>query len=447
MSSAEHNADGDGDGCLSMVDVLAEQARLQEDASAVLGDSDESDCTYAKGYVQRQALYACSTCSPSEPAGICLACSYKCHEGHDLYELYTKRFFRCDCGNSKFENMKCKLIQDKEAVNKDNKYNQNFKGSYCTCFRPYPDPDDEVEDEMIQCVVCEDWYHGRHLNASVPDNEDYQEMICGGCMDKHAFLSAYYLHSAVTVKAEPGLEQQDVHVGGEREPALGETDPPVAAATKQEGEQIQEPANQNSTPNANRQDGEEKREAEATAASGEGRLESLDDDDQPAAKRMRLENSASEPGVPQEEVDAEPCLLSDLRKRQITPRHGGAFWPAGWREKLCRCARCSKSYEEEGVQFLLDEADTVHAYEERGRSRMPTVTDSELEQNALSGMNRMQQVEVLQGFQDLKTELREFLKGFADSGKVVGEEDIRVFFSRMEARKQERRAGMQYHCK
>jgi len=41
-------------------------------------------------------------------AGICLACSYKCHEGHDLVELYTKRNFRCDCGNSKFE-QKCQL--------------------------------------------------------------------------------------------------------------------------------------------------------------------------------------------------------------------------------------------------------------------------------------------------------------------------------------------------
>lgn len=47
-----------------------------------------------QGYVKRQALYACSTCTPKggEPAGVCLACSYKCHEGHDLFELYTKRW-------------------------------------------------------------------------------------------------------------------------------------------------------------------------------------------------------------------------------------------------------------------------------------------------------------------------------------------------------------------
>ena len=43
----------------------------------------------------RQALYACDTCTgPGEtPAGVCLACSYECHEGHTLHELYTKRYF------------------------------------------------------------------------------------------------------------------------------------------------------------------------------------------------------------------------------------------------------------------------------------------------------------------------------------------------------------------
>jgi hypothetical protein len=46
-------------------------------------------------------------------------------------------------------------------VNELNSYNHNFRGTYCTCERPYPDPEDVIDDEMIQCVVCEDWYHGR----------------------------------------------------------------------------------------------------------------------------------------------------------------------------------------------------------------------------------------------------------------------------------------------
>lgn len=43
-------------------------------------------------------------------------------------------------------------------TNIENKYNQNFYGVYCTCARPYPDPEGD-EDDMLQCIICEDWYH------------------------------------------------------------------------------------------------------------------------------------------------------------------------------------------------------------------------------------------------------------------------------------------------
>lgn len=52
-------------------------------------------CWLLQGYVKRQAVFACNTCTPSsaEPAGICLACANECHDGHDIFELYTKRYF------------------------------------------------------------------------------------------------------------------------------------------------------------------------------------------------------------------------------------------------------------------------------------------------------------------------------------------------------------------
>lgn len=49
----------------------------------------------------------------------------------------------------------------KDSANAENQYNHNFDGVYCTCERPYPDPEDTVNDEMLQCVICEDWYHSR----------------------------------------------------------------------------------------------------------------------------------------------------------------------------------------------------------------------------------------------------------------------------------------------
>ncbi|XP_015191459.1 PREDICTED: putative E3 ubiquitin-protein ligase UBR7 isoform X2 [Polistes dominula] len=146
-----------------------------------------------QGYI-RQALYACKTCCSNKNvrAGVCLACSFHCHEGHELVELYTKRNFRCDCGNSKFGNKECNLEKCKNATNVENMYNQNFDGVYCTCARPYPDPENENNDEMLQCVICEDWYHSKHLECKdVPGDDAYAEMICAACMDKHDFLWKY----------------------------------------------------------------------------------------------------------------------------------------------------------------------------------------------------------------------------------------------------------------
>lgn len=155
--------------------------------------------------MKRQALYACLTCrsqsvngldvdkdDESSLAGVCLACSYKCHEGHSLVELYTKRNFRCDCGNSKFAGIrKCTLIAAKDPTNDGNAYNQNFTGLYCVCKRPYPDPEDDVNDEMVQCALCEDWYHFRHLANKISVPENYSELICQLCVEKYHFLKYY----------------------------------------------------------------------------------------------------------------------------------------------------------------------------------------------------------------------------------------------------------------
>lgn len=191
---------------VSLQEVLEESKELEKIANAVLGDSDDSCCTYTQGYVGRQALYACATCAGQELAGICLACSLHCHDGHLLHELYTKRRFRCDCGNQKFPpDFKCKLqpLKDKENVN--NKYGQNYTGLYCSCNRPFPDPEDEVEDNMVQCCICEDWFHSRHLGNCPPEDEQFEEMACDTCANRWPFLEAYSIEvSPSQVSAEEG---------------------------------------------------------------------------------------------------------------------------------------------------------------------------------------------------------------------------------------------------
>ncbi|EFN87245.1 putative E3 ubiquitin-protein ligase UBR7 isoform X2 [Harpegnathos saltator] len=201
------------DNSVTMLDVLQVENQLEEDAYAVLGASDDQNCTYNKGYM-RQALYACKTCSNKTRAAVCLACSFHCHEGHELVELYTKRHFRCDCGSSKFEGKQCNLEKQKSATNGENKYNQNFDGVYCTCARPYPDPEGD-DDEMLQCIICEDWYHSKHLEVdSVPAEDTYDEVICARCMREHNFLWRYAAKYAVLGKsdaiADNKIEEVDV---------------------------------------------------------------------------------------------------------------------------------------------------------------------------------------------------------------------------------------------
>jgi len=196
------------DGCVSGLDTevamtMTDHMEMQEHADAVLGASDPDACSYSKGYVVRQALYSCMTCvTPDNVGGICLACSLTCHKDCELIELYTKRNFRCDCGNSKFKTG-CELQKAKDAVNEKNTYSQNYRGLYCTCARPYPDaecPPELEGDEMIQCIVCEDWYHGRHLNVDEEtlDAEDNGELVCIGCTEEKTFLRFFSVDNKCT---------------------------------------------------------------------------------------------------------------------------------------------------------------------------------------------------------------------------------------------------------
>ncbi|XP_047429730.1 putative E3 ubiquitin-protein ligase UBR7 isoform X2 [Mugil cephalus] len=342
---------------VSLVDVLEEDEELEEEASAVLAGSDSDHCSYPQGYVKRQALYACSTCTPKggEAAGVCLACSYKCHEGHDLFELYTKRNFRCDCGNGKFSDLQCKLHPEKDEVNSLNKYSHNFFGVYCTCSRPYPDPEDQVEDEMIQCVVCEDWLHGRHLGCAVPDCVELQEMICESCMKKNPFLWTYAAHLAV---------------------------PGAAAEVKEETV------------------------TEETNTIVPNKEEKVDEATEPSCKRSREEAAPS-------------CRLKELQAiGQKRVQSGAVFWPSTWRSKLCSCSTCQERLSDASLSFLLDESDTVLAYENKGKNNEQRQQGHDPLMSALDNLNRVQQLEIIHGYNDMKTELKDYLQRFAAEGKV-----------------------------
>ncbi|XP_070835711.1 putative E3 ubiquitin-protein ligase UBR7 isoform X1 [Chaetodon trifascialis] len=390
-------------------DILANEEELVK-ALCVLAGSDPENCSYSRGYVKRQAVFACNTCTPSaaEHAGICLACANKCHDGHDIFELYTKRNFRCDCGNGKFGEFKCQLSPAKDEENIRNSYNHNFSGCYCTCDRPYPDTDDQVaNDEMIQCVVCEDWFHSRHLGCTVTEPEELQEMVCEGCMNKAPFLWSYAAHFAVppVISVSPPVEEVKVEEGAEKkedsEPSRSRDEEPSTSAEQAKQEEA-----------ANRS---------------------------PPCKRTHEEMAGSPAKATTRAV---PCRLKELQIKGLERlRQGAVFWPYGWRSKLCTCTSCKKAYVAAEVQFLMDLSDTILAYENEGLAEpfgqhpLMMLTNS---------MDRVQQLEVIYGFNELTTSINAFLDQCVAEGKTVTAEAVHQFFEELRARKRRRtNAGYQ----
>lgn len=154
----------------------------------------ERPCTYDLGYV-RQDLYSCRQCTKAASgvlSGFCRGCKETCHADHvvEVIELYTKRHFRCDCGNTRAKN-KCVLCPEKDDLNIGNErcYGHNFRGKYCRCNRDY-----DYMLAMAQCALCEDWFHEDCFKGDFLERggaEEY-ELTCRECVEMLPVLADYY---------------------------------------------------------------------------------------------------------------------------------------------------------------------------------------------------------------------------------------------------------------
>ncbi|KFU94238.1 Putative E3 ubiquitin-protein ligase UBR7, partial [Chaetura pelagica] len=334
------------------------------------------------------------------------------------------RNFRCDCGNSKFKNLQCKLLPEKSKVNSGNKYNDNFYGLYCTCKRPYPDPEDEIPDEMIQCIVCEDWFHGRHLGAVPPDSGDFHEMVCQACMSRCHFLWAYASQLAVPALTKVNsLEDEGIVLNVE------ESEEQKKEIKKESAVEHQETKKEKQMEQFN----------EPSTSSGCAFLNVY------GYCSKFLQKFPLEMTKTTSEFEEPVCKLKELQSKQYLKKDTATFWPSNWRSKLCTCGDCLKMYSELEVQFLTDECDTVLAYENKGTSDQETERRDPL-MDTLNSMDRVQQVELICEYNDLKTELTDYLRKFADEGTVVKREDIQHFFEEFQSRKRRRTNRMQYYC-
>merc|ERR1719354_1084053 len=329
--------------------------------NAVCGASDESECSYEKGYMGRQTVYSCADCCDLEnnPAGFCHACALNCHSDCNIFELWTKRNFRCDCGNKKFK-VECKLDKYKDDLNPKNKYNHNFKGLYCTCLRPYPC--DEIESEMIQCVVCEDWLHCACIGQNQPPEGVNYQFICPKCTGKLNFLVRYKplvfvgnvavdLDNVEKNRFFCGVMKCDGDKPDEKDCKNGDSGNCVSTVCdpKSPAEALSKSSDVNcQAPPINENKNGEKPDTLSDAVSKD------------SAHLEKQENSS--------EVTSKdaPCDKSEALPNPNS-FNGGSFWPYGWRQYLCKCGKCQEIYKKLDVSFITSQEDTVQFYEDRGQ--------------------------------------------------------------------------------
>lgn len=385
--------------------------------------------------MKRQALYACVTCvpeaknNPKKRAGVCLACTYKCHDGHDLIELYTKRNFRCDCGTSRILAVRCKLDSNKIDDSDQNKYNHNFSGTYCVCKRPYPDPDDDVADEMIQCVMCEDWYHLRHLEGKVPDTNDFDEMICQLCTKQHAFLN-HYSHLSILPKDEDNNSiATDVNVT-HSESTDGELNASVldgAAESKSDDGDVKTEDILDDELNQCIRDIIEINKSNHQPESGSSAgTSSAPADDGPPNKKRKCVDETFVPVM----VSDVPSTSSNVCRKPDTILHqlnGASFWANEWRNALCQCAECTDMYKRGDIEFITDNEDTVQHYTEQGKAK-GRVSSEDMLMNTISNMDHIAKIEAITCYNKLKSKLTDFLAAFVSKDKVITETDVKNFF-------------------
>ncbi|KAJ7945045.1 PHD finger protein-related [Quillaja saponaria] len=405
--------DDEAEPTISIQEYLKDVEEQELEADLVLGGDEGKECTYSKGYMKRQAVFSCLTCAPDGNAGVCTACSLSCHDGHQIVELWTKRNFRCDCGNSKFGELCCSLFPNKDIENGDNSYNHNFRGSYCTCGRPYPDPDAEEQVEMIQCCLCEDWLHEEHLGLvstdEIPRDDEgeplYEDFICAACSAVCSFLRLY----PEVIMAEGRKPDAIVKVSKDKNVM---EDAPLACGSGNSDTYCNSPKTYHAKANADSE----------SVNGGEGLILGNN-----LEKNMGLSQCTRGANL------HTSCLLgANIVVASPVLESKPMFLSKNWRRALCRCYNCMEFYNQKHISFLLDEEDSILEYEKMAKQKREEKLQQQegAELSMLNKLGHVEKMEILNGIADMKDEIHVFLESF-DSSKAITSADVQQVFENL----------------
>ena len=444
-----------GMGSLTALDFLEDQLRLEKEAREIM-PYEPDECTYPR--VLRHNMYACLTCCIENggPVGVCYLCLIQCHSTHDMVELFAKRNVVCDCGTTRMRRgAACSLRQAKvpppakrmrtgsgsgasslfpAAVKRpaddipslDNTYNHNYLGRFCSCAQVY-NADAETRT-MHQCFfgeACgEDWYHQDCILGFEVDGGETEAKEAKG-------------------PAEGGCEGGEIKEG--KEGQITET-PMNDKATTKEPNETSDPSNQPVSDD----DPEEAEPAPVTLFPDmDGFSEFIcwkcvalyRDAFEELAKHPEIVFATrSHPGLTvthHGKCQEEALEVGPAPKRPCPALKSpfSVFLRENFRKHLVKLFLALPKDSPLNHLLLnnryLFEDDPVHEPEAQ-HALLPNGSLFELGATALLALPTPQAIRGLEAYDAMKNKLSSFFKNFVDQNKVVTEQEVKDFFSKMQ---------------
>ncbi|GME66644.1 unnamed protein product [[Candida] boidinii] len=460
-------------------EYLQNQLKLEKEARELM-PYDPDACTYSKGPI-RQQVFACLTCyqeNDRTPSGVCYSCSIKCHSSHQLVELFTKRNFTCDCGTLRMKNSGCCQLRSSSAntdfnstaggngtsrlglkplpidiykpekikgpaediPHLNNNYNQNFKGVFCDCSKPY-NPIEETGN-MFQCCfgdVCgEDWFHEECIMGIKPgdvvrEKANHKSSSSSGT-NKLDSLTEIGL-PADAKKKEKERMKENLEISSNN----------VIDISDDEGEDEDEDDDVLPLPGFPILDSFDSLVCWKCVNKYKSALIELKDIWVDTVYHVKAKNLEDRTSAIQKLLNLKNNDEGNTIKRQKlslekTDIPFTIFLPEDYKDKLQEIVKQS-SNESKNLKYsnlvkllkrfpFLYLDDPVYEPPEDEDDDDDNSSIFDLGAKALSKMPQEQVLEGVQAYETIKTKLTSFLRPFAEQGNIVTEEEIRNFFSK-----------------
>lgn len=401
---------------ITALDYLIKQEKLEQEAKEVYSKKFDK-CTYDLGYIKQQ-VYICMTCTDNN-AGFCYSCSIACHSQHDVRELFSKRNFRCDCGNSKFPG-KCCLKDKSDSINEKNRYNHNFAGRFCWCNKVYDPDEDEL---MFQCNICEEWFHAGCITKEKDKlSETFDDYICRDCVDKYNFIKKYKFMKNVfflPYKSENNNQYNNENIKRKFE----EVETKNNLNNNNLNKKIKKEDNTGEIENKeiNIEPKSENKEQNAILQSNTNNI------------RNEIQSDINFNNIVDDDKDEDnDCLLSlgSVNESDLHQKYD-VFCNDKFNTIFCKCNRCKEMYKKLNIDFLIEDDLTYEPEEDDDLDG----TLFERGVKVLNHASRVPLIECISGYNKLKDKLTDYFKEFAEQKKVVTDEDIKYFFDNLQYQK------------